>query len=67
MAMMAWFSLRDRHLEKFFRGFRDGVSGLHNLPRTPVSQQGWQRLKQIEAYRPGLLTRFKKHHERPLI
>ncbi len=67
LAMMVWFSLRNRHPEKFLQGLRDGVGGLHNLQRTPVSHQGWQRLKEIEAYRPGLLTRFRKHYERPLI
>jgi hypothetical protein len=64
---MVGFSLRDGHFKKFFQGFRDGIGGLRSLPRTPVSHQGWQRLKEIEAFRPGLLTRFKKHRERPLI
>jgi GT2 family glycosyltransferase len=66
LAMMAWFSLRDRHPGKFLQGFRDGLRGLARLERTPVSPQGWLRLEEIEADRPGLLMRLKKHYERPL-
>jgi GT2 family glycosyltransferase len=67
MAMMAWLSWRGRHLRKFLKGLREGVSGARNVERTPMCQQTWQRLKEIEAYRPGLMARFKKHRERPLI
>jgi GT2 family glycosyltransferase len=67
MTMMAWLSLRSRHLQRFLQGLREGVRGLRSLERTPVCRQGWQRLKKIEAHRPGLLARFKKHRERPLI
>jgi GT2 family glycosyltransferase len=67
LAMMSWFSLRGRYPRQFLKGVRDGVRGLRSLERTPVSAQGWQRLKEIEVYRPGLLTRLRKHHERPLI
>jgi GT2 family glycosyltransferase len=67
IAMMAWLSLRGRHLREFLQGLREGVRGLRSLERTPVCRQGWQRLKAIETYRPGLMARFKKHRERPLI
>lgn len=67
LAMMAFFALRERHLAKFLRGVRDGWRGLARLPRTPISEAGWRRLRAIQSERPGLLLRWRKHRERPLI
>jgi len=67
MAMMCWFSLRAGHPGKFLLGVRDGIRGWRGLPCTTVSPKGWARLREITAFRPGLLVRLRKHWERPLV
>lgn len=66
-AMMAFFSLRARHPEKFVSGFRDGLRGLKRLPRTGISADAWKRLDAITSERPSFALRLKKHRERPLV
>jgi|SRR5579875_88194 len=66
-AMMAFFSLRARHPEKFLLGIRDGLLGIKSLERTRVSRAGWRRVDAITSERPSLALRLKKHRERPLV
>jgi GT2 family glycosyltransferase len=67
LVMMLWWSVRAGAPGLFLKGIRDGLVGIRRLRRTPISEDGWQRLESIVADRPGLLLRLKKHWDRPQI
>lgn len=67
MALLTFFSVRSRNVRDFLRGVRDGLEGLHHIPRTPISEQGWRRLAELRSHRPGWLTRLKTHWAQPEI
>lgn len=69
LAMMAWFSARANQLRAFGRGLRDGIVGLPTAlrARQALSPAVWKTLKTLESKRPGIISRLRRHRERPLL
>jgi len=69
LAMMAWFSARTKNLRAFGRGLRDGIVGLPAAlrARRALSPEVWKTLKALESKRPGIVSRLRRHRERPLL
>lgn len=61
LALLSFFSVRSASVGDFLRGLRDGIKGLPEVPRTPISQQGWQRLRELNSHRPSWFTRLRTH------
>ncbi len=61
VALLSFFSLRSGNVGDFLRGLRDGIKGLPEVPRTPVSKRGWQRLRELNSHRPSWFTRLRTH------
>ncbi|MGH9557038.1 MAG: glycosyltransferase family 2 protein [Terriglobales bacterium] len=61
MCVTGFFSLRTGSLNEMIRGFRDGWKGRAHLPRTPVSERGWQRMRVLGAQRASWWRRFRTH------
>lgn len=69
LAMMAYFAARTGNLRAFFRGLRDGLTGLPRAWKTrkPLAKSTWKRLRGLTEERPGVMARLRRHRERPLI
>jgi GT2 family glycosyltransferase len=67
LAMMLWHSWRSNALGKFAAGLRDGVHAAMATPRCPISRATFRRLDRIARHRPGMIARFRRHWEKPLI
>jgi GT2 family glycosyltransferase len=69
LPMMAWFSARTKNLRAFGSGLRDGLVGLPAAlkARRTLSPTVWKTLKALECNRPGIMSRLRRHRERPLL
>ena len=69
LMMMLYFAWRSRSYRPFLRGVRDGFTKLHGIRRhrTPISRATVQYLKDLERWRPGVLTRLARHKAVPQI
>jgi len=69
VGMMAYFSLRERHVGTFIRAIWHGLAGLPKVWRTrrPFSSATRKRLKKMSCERRGLIAAWRRHRERPQI
>jgi GT2 family glycosyltransferase len=65
LLMMLYLSARSRHLPAYIRGVRDGYRGLAQIrgERTPIRAVTVRYLRELEAWRPSLWTRLRRHRE----
>jgi len=67
--MMAFFSLRTGHLWAYFRGVKDGITGLSRISkeRTPISRKTAEFIDDLDKFRPNWRVRLARHRGNPQI
>jgi GT2 family glycosyltransferase len=69
LAMLAYFAARTENLWAFARGIAAGLRGLPEIRKTrkPASAVVWRTLEELSRERSSLVSRLRRHWERPLI
>ncbi len=69
ISMMLYFSVRTKFVKYFFKGVFDGLANLGMVSRdsTRIKRETEEKIKALAVFRPGLLSRFRKHLAKPQI
>lgn len=66
-AKMLYFCSRPSRFPEVLKGARDGFASISRIHRTTITEEGWHRLEEVSAHRPGWWTRLKTHWAQPEI
>jgi hypothetical protein len=69
LAMMAFFSIRVGNTKAFFRGLKEGITGLKQIrgKRTPIKTSTVRYLASLDEMRPNWRIRLARHRTSPQI
>lgn len=66
LLMMAFFTFRSGNFRPFFRGIRDGVTGIKAIrTRAPATRETIAYLAALDARRPSIWLRLSRHRSAP--